>query len=94
MFEFKIFLPHSGIEKMCTVALTICGVVLLTTEAVAQVPALHDSVPYQGDTLLVDPLPMSVHETDQACLDCDWLTLMSMIRDLEEYGNSPGWGAL
>ncbi|MFZ9055963.1 MAG: hypothetical protein ACO2ZL_09165, partial [Flavobacteriales bacterium] len=61
--------------------------VLITTlvfgSQVAQAQ-LHDSVPYQGDTLLVNPLPGSLYDTDQAYLDCDWNTLMSMIRDLEE----------
>ena len=50
----------------------------------AQATNLHDSVPYQGDTLLVTPLTMSLYDEDQLYLDCDWNTLMSMIRDLEE----------
>ena len=63
----------------------ICtATMLVTATSSASAQALHDSVPYQGDTLLVNPLPMTVHDADQAYLDCDWNTLMSMIRDLEE----------
>ena len=48
--------------------------------------ALHDSVPYQGDTLLT--LPVTGQLIDQTAgvelqMDCDWPTLMLMIRDLE-----------
>ncbi|MFZ9054302.1 MAG: FISUMP domain-containing protein [Flavobacteriales bacterium] len=49
--------------------------------------ALHDSVPYQGDTLLVMPVTgQLIDHTSNAELqmDCDWPTLMLMIRDLEE----------
>ena len=64
--------------------LVFAATLLRVSASSASAQALHDSVPYQGDTLLVNPLPMSVHDTDQAYLDCDWNTLMSMIRDLEE----------
>ena len=64
--------------------LVFAATLLCVSASSASAQALHDSVPYQGDTLLVNPLPMSIHDTDQAYLDCDWNTLMSMIRDLEE----------
>jgi uncharacterized protein (TIGR02145 family) len=64
----------------------LTGLLLLgsSTSGFAQSTALHDSVPYQGDTLLVTPLPGAIYDGDLAYLDCDWNTLMSMIRDLEE----------
>ena len=50
----------------------------------AQSGSLNEAVPYQGDTLLINPISMSVTDANQAYMDCDWNTLMSMIRDLEE----------
>ena len=71
-------------------AILFCLLLLaqITTDANAQgllqPTNLHDSVPYQGDTLLVNPMPMSIHNNNQAYIDCDWVALLSMIRDLEE----------
>ena len=50
----------------------------------AQSGSLNEAVPYQEDSLLINPISMSVTDANQAYMDCDWNTLMSMIRDLEE----------
>ena len=49
--------------------------------------ALHDSVPYQNDPMLTAPVTgqiVSSTSNSDLHMDCDWPTLMSMIRDLEE----------
>ena len=49
--------------------------------------ALHDSVPYQNDPMLTAPVTgqiVSSTSNSDLYMDCDWPTLMSMIRDLEE----------
>ena len=73
---------HS-IFRLTAIALVISFCSIVSAQVVPPTN-LNDSVPYQGDTLLFNPLPMMVHDTNHAYLDCDWNTLMSMIRDLEE----------
>jgi len=45
---------------------------------------LDDEVPYQGDTLLTNPNQVRETADGDILMDCDWPTMMSMIRDLEE----------
>lgn len=45
---------------------------------------LDEQVPYQGDTLLTNPNQYRVTSEGDVLMDCDWPTMMAMIRDLEE----------
>ena len=45
---------------------------------------LDEQVPYQGDTLLINPNQVRETADGDILMDCDWPTMMSMIRDLEE----------
>ena len=45
---------------------------------------LDEQVPYQGDTLLISPNQVRETTDGDILMDCDWPTMMSMIRDLEE----------
>ena len=45
---------------------------------------LDEQVPYQGDTLLTNPNQYRVTPEGDVLMDCDWPTMMAMIRDLEE----------
>ncbi len=45
---------------------------------------LDEQVPYQGDTLLTNPLQMREDGNGHVFMECDWQTMLSMIRDLEE----------
>ena len=45
---------------------------------------LDEQVPYQGDTLLINPNQVLETADGDILMDCDWPTMMSMIRDLEE----------
>ena len=45
---------------------------------------LDEQVPYQGHTLLINPNQVWETADGDILMDCDWPTMMSMIRDLEE----------
>ena len=45
---------------------------------------LDEQVPYQGDTLLINPNQARETADGDVLMDCDWPTMMSMIRDLED----------
>ena len=45
---------------------------------------LDEQVPYRGDTLLINPNQVRETADGDVLMDCDWPTMMSMIRDLEE----------
>ena len=45
---------------------------------------LDEQVPYQGDTLLSNPMQFQEDGNGHVFMDCDWQTMVSMIRDLEE----------
>ena len=45
---------------------------------------LDEQVPYQGDALLINPNQVRETADGDILMDCDWPTMMSMIRDLEE----------
>lgn len=63
------------------------ALLLLSTTMWAQVTPptdLNDSVPYQGDPLLFEPIITQVVPAEsKTIMDCDWPTLLGMIRDLE-----------
>ena len=45
---------------------------------------LDEQVPYQGDTLLTNPLQIREDGNGHVFMECDWQTMISMIQDLEE----------
>ncbi len=54
------------------------------TAQVTPPTGLHDSVPYQGDEILINPVTLEViPEESKTLMECDWVTLMGMVRDLE-----------
>jgi hypothetical protein len=77
---FKMSLNHFNV--------VLCSIMFAATLSTLQAQsALHDSVPYQDDPLLTLPLTGQLIDNtsnSELILDCDWPTLMSMIRDLEE----------
>ena len=68
---------------MKTLASFLCLTTLLINGILAQ-SELDEQVPYQGDTLLTNPNQYRVTAEGDVLMDCDWPTMMAMIRDLEE----------
>jgi len=74
-------------RRSINLATLICIILTSGMASIHAQNALHDSVPYQGDTLLVMPVTGQLidHTSNtELQMDCDWPTLMLMIRDLEE----------
>jgi len=57
---------------------------LVGCQVVTAQDELDEQVPYQGDTLLTNPNQVRETADGDILMDCDWPTMMSMIRDLEE----------
>ena len=70
-------LQKAGIKQVAVILF-----VLFASTTVAQ--TFHENVPYQDSDLLENPLPGTMITAQDAYLDCNWQTLMDMIRDLEE----------
>lgn len=68
----------------CTKQFLAAFFLLVGCQMVTAQDELDEQVPYQGDTLLINPNQVRETADGDILMDCDWPTMMSMIRDLEE----------
>ena len=77
------FNPIKPIEMNISLKLFLASLPILFLPVVLQAQ-LDEQVPYQGDTLLTNPTQFREDGNGHVFMDCDWQTMVSMIRDLEE----------
>ena len=77
------FNPIHLIVMNISMKLLLASLPILFLPVVVQAQ-LDEQVPYQGDTLLTNPTQLRTDGNGHVFMDCDWQTMVSMIRDLEE----------
>jgi len=72
------------LKRNLQLAFLMASLLLLNASSITAQSTLDEQVPYQGDTLLINPNQVREIADGDILMDCDWPTMMSMIRDLEE----------